>query len=85
MEFQNILPLANSFAKETMLGADWQPAGPEWRELRHFRVMLVSIIKYTQYIWETKQYFKFTAANRMSVKNLWSVIFGLKVDKAGYF
>ena len=68
-----------------MLGADWQPAGPEWRELIHFRVMLVSIIKYTQHIWETDQYFKFTAANCMSGKNLWAEIFGPKVDKAGFF
>ena len=36
-------------------------------------------------IYETRPYFKFTATNRMSEKNLWAEIFGPKVGKVGYF
>ena len=36
-------------------------------------------------ICETRLYFKLTATNRMSGKNLWAEIFGPKVGKVGYF
>ena len=44
--FQNILPLANSFAKK-IIGARWQPTGPEWRGI-YFWVTLVRVLEYPQ-------------------------------------
>ena len=81
--FQNIFPLANSFAKWKMLGAVRDPS--EENKGNFVPRLRASLNIPNSNISETRLYFKFTATNCMSGKNLWTEIFGPKVGKVGYF
>ena len=84
--FQNIFPLANSFAKWKMFGAGRHPTGPNEENKGNFGWCLCASLNIpNSNLCETRLYFKFNGTNRMSGKNLWAEIFGPKVGKVGYF
>ena len=85
-KYQNIFPLANTFAKRENVRPGQPPTGTQMRSFRHFyRGLGLSLNIPNSNICETRLYFELTATNRMSGKNLWAEIFGPKVGKVGYF